>query len=223
MASSRYFSSMTHEIFISDVLIIIMFTPSRDSTSNIFAATPECDRIPTPMRETLAMDSVTATDRAQSPETGAGRDRQALRKSGFGTVNEMSVIGGLADVLNDHVDHDIRIGHRPEYARRNAWAIGHSDDRKLGLIAVPRHSRHHDPFHIGIFTCHERSLPFFETGVDLHRYAIFRRELDRATLQHLGAEARHFQHFFVGDLVQLRREPARCSDRRYRRRPHPYR
>ena len=64
MASSRYFSSMTQEIFISDVLIIMMLTPSRDNTSNIFAATPECDRIPTPINETLAMASVTETDLA---------------------------------------------------------------------------------------------------------------------------------------------------------------
>ncbi len=39
MASSRYFSSMTQEIFISDVLVIMILTPSRDSTSNILAAT----------------------------------------------------------------------------------------------------------------------------------------------------------------------------------------
>ena len=55
---------MTQEILISEVLIIMMLTPSRDNTSNIFAATPECERIPTPMRDTLAIDSVTTTDRA---------------------------------------------------------------------------------------------------------------------------------------------------------------
>lgn len=64
IANSKYFSSMTQEILISDVLIIMILTPSRDSTSNIFAATPEWDRMPTPIRDTLAMDSVTATDRA---------------------------------------------------------------------------------------------------------------------------------------------------------------
>ena len=64
MASSKYFSSMTQEILISDVLIIMILTPSRDRTSNILAATPECDRIPTPTRETFAIASVTATDLA---------------------------------------------------------------------------------------------------------------------------------------------------------------
>ena len=61
MASSRYFSSITQEILISDVLIIMMLIPSRDNTSNILAATPQCDRMPTPMSETLAMASVTET------------------------------------------------------------------------------------------------------------------------------------------------------------------
>ena len=64
MANSIYFSSMTQEILISDVLIIMMLTPSRDRTSNILAATPECDRMPTPIRETFAMASVTETDLA---------------------------------------------------------------------------------------------------------------------------------------------------------------
>lgn len=64
MASSRYFSSITQEILISDVLIIMMLTPSCDSTLNILAATPECDRMPTPISETFAMASVTETDLA---------------------------------------------------------------------------------------------------------------------------------------------------------------
>jgi len=40
--------------------------PARDSTSNILAATPEWDRMPTPIKDTLAIDSVTATDRAST-------------------------------------------------------------------------------------------------------------------------------------------------------------
>ncbi len=35
------FSSMTQEILISEVLIIMMLIPSRDRVSNIRAATPE--------------------------------------------------------------------------------------------------------------------------------------------------------------------------------------
>ena len=33
----------------------MMFIPSRESDSNIREATPECDRIPTPTNETLAI------------------------------------------------------------------------------------------------------------------------------------------------------------------------
>src|ERR1041385_6543666 len=67
IASSTYFSSMTQEILISDVLIMRIFTPSCAMASNIFAATPEWDRIPTPTSETFAIASVTATDFASTP------------------------------------------------------------------------------------------------------------------------------------------------------------
>ena len=154
---------MTQEILISDVLIIMMFTPSRDSTSNIFAATPECDRIPTPMSDTLAMDSVTATDRAPISSDRALDEidgtAQIRLRNGERNVGH----GSLTDVLDDHIDHDVGIGHGAEHARGDTRAIRHTDNRNLGLIAVSRHTRHHDPFHIGIFTCHERSLSFFET------------------------------------------------------------
>ena len=58
---------MTQEILISDVLIMRMFTPSCAKTSNILAATPEWERIPTPTNETFAIASVTAIDLASIP------------------------------------------------------------------------------------------------------------------------------------------------------------
>ena len=39
----------------------------------------------------------------------------------------------------------------------------------------------------------------------LHAHAMVHRHLDRARLQHLGALRGHFQHFFVGDLIELAR------------------
>ncbi len=95
--------------------------------------------------------------------------------------------------------------HRSKYPRGNTRTIRHTDNRNLGLIAVSRHTGHHDPFHIGIFTCHERSLSFLEAGIDLHRNGIFRRKFDRADLQYLRAEARHLQHLFVRNLVESTR------------------
>ena len=39
----------------------------------------------------------------------------------------------------------------------------------------------------------------------MHRHAVLLRELDRAGLEHLGAEARHLEHLVVGDPVELLR------------------
>ena len=60
-ASSAYFSSIRHEILISEVLITRMFTPSSASTWNILAATPAWLRIPTPTMLTFAMPSSCST------------------------------------------------------------------------------------------------------------------------------------------------------------------
>ena len=56
-ASSAYLSSITQETAISEVEIIWMLMPSRDSAVNIVAATPEWLRMPTPTMETLATRS----------------------------------------------------------------------------------------------------------------------------------------------------------------------
>ena len=47
-ASSRYFSSMTTAILISEVEIIWMLMPSSASVLNIFEARPTCERMPMP-------------------------------------------------------------------------------------------------------------------------------------------------------------------------------
>ena len=86
MANSMYFSSITQEILISDVLIIMMLTPSWDNTSNILAATPECERIPTPTSETLAKPGVRMIYVGSSWMIG-----MAFLTSTRGIVNEKSV------------------------------------------------------------------------------------------------------------------------------------
>ena len=128
MANSKYFSSITQEIFISDVLIIMILTPSRDSTSNIFAATPECDRMPTPTRRHFG-DGFRHRHRPGANLLGQALNKidsaaQIRLRNREGNVGH----GGLADVLNDHIDHDIGVRHRPEHARGNAGAIRHPDN-----------------------------------------------------------------------------------------------
>ena len=84
-----YFSSITQEILISDVLIIMMLTPSCDNTSNILA--PECERMPTPTSETLAIASVTETDLAPMSFAVSSMIGMAFLTSTRGIVNEKSV------------------------------------------------------------------------------------------------------------------------------------
>jgi hypothetical protein len=48
---------MTHETLISDVLTILMLTPTLEIASNILAATPGFDTIPAPTIETLTKSS----------------------------------------------------------------------------------------------------------------------------------------------------------------------
>ena len=52
-AASTRFSSITTEILISDVEIISMFTPASASAEKNFADTPGCERMPTPITDTL--------------------------------------------------------------------------------------------------------------------------------------------------------------------------
>ena len=65
-ANSRYFSSMTTEILISEVEIIWMLIPSEPRAENILLATPGCERMPTPTAETLQVLVSPTTPRAPS-------------------------------------------------------------------------------------------------------------------------------------------------------------
>ena len=64
--SSRYFSSTTTEIFISEVDIIKILIPSFDSISNIRLAIPAWDRMPTPTMDILTILLLPDTSRASS-------------------------------------------------------------------------------------------------------------------------------------------------------------
>jgi len=56
-ANSVYFDSITQEILISEVLIIMMLIPSFASAPNMVEATPEWLLIPIPTMDTLAIFS----------------------------------------------------------------------------------------------------------------------------------------------------------------------
>ena len=86
---------MTTEILISLVEIIWMLTPVLARTSNIFAATPEWLRMPTPTMESLPIFSSASV----SPKPMSARMPSitpcALATSGLSMVNDRSVAGVL--------------------------------------------------------------------------------------------------------------------------------
>src|SRR3990172_6321857 len=90
-ASSAYFASITQDILMSEVLIIMMLIPSFDRTENILTATPEWDLIPTPTTETLAISSLTSNSLAPMSLTTPRIISMVFLTSGRGTVKEMSV------------------------------------------------------------------------------------------------------------------------------------
>ena len=48
-------------------------------------------------------------------------------------------------------------------------------------------------------------VAFDEARQNLHAHALFHRQPDRAGLQHLGADAREFEHFLIGHIIELAR------------------
>ena len=67
-----------------------------------------------------------------------------------------------AGVLHDHIDFDIGIGDRPEYAARDARFIRHSDHSHLRFVAIQGDARNEGLFH-DVFLCRDQGpLTFFE-------------------------------------------------------------
>ena len=91
MARSACALRITQESLISDVEIISMLTRSRESASNIFAATPEWLRIPMPTIESLAIPSSVVTSPAPMRWATLRAMRKVAGKSCLMTVKETSV------------------------------------------------------------------------------------------------------------------------------------
>ena len=85
--------------------------------------------------------------------------------------------------------------------------IGHADHGDFGFVAVERNAGDDGLFHFFVFLeCDKRAVAFFlKAGQHPQFDFVFAGELDRAELQHLGTETRHFQHFLEGNGF----EPAR--------------
>src|SRR5882724_11196730 len=113
--------------------------------------------------------------------------------------------GAVADVLDDHVHVDGGVAERLEDARGHAGLVGHGDEGDLGLIFVERDAANDDVLHVFGFFFHNGSWVIVQAGTDFKDDAEFLGEFHRARLHDLGAEAGEFEHFIVGNLVELAR------------------
>jgi hypothetical protein len=122
-----------------------------------------------------------------------------------------------ANVLDDHVDVDVRCRERAEDRGDRAGPVGHAGQDHFGFVLVGGDAGDELAFHI-------QSFEFFvaddhragdvigggrivadEAGEHLHPHALFHRQPDRAGLQHFRADRGQFEHFFVGHVLQLAR------------------
>ena len=94
---------------------------------------------------------------------------------------------------------------RLEDARGDAGFVRHADERDFGLVFVERDAAHDDVFHAFGFFFHNGSWVFVEAGADFKHDAKFLGKFDRARLHHLRAEAGEFEHFVVGNFLELLR------------------
>ena len=128
------------------------------------------------------------------------RGRQLRARHGEGDIGLAFTLG---DILDDHVDIDIGIGQRPEDAGHHAGLVGHAHQRDLGFTLVGHDAGDQFLFHLVILVHHQRARRVGEARQHLHNHFFLHGQFDRPRLQHLGAHAGQFQHFFIGDAMQF--------------------
>ncbi len=154
-------------------------------------------------------------DDAVETDAGLGilQDFQAARQIGLGHgEGDVRLALFAADVLDDHVDVDRRIGQRLEDGGDGARLVGHAGQDDLRLILVIGDAGDELAFHVmfldfGVADDHRsggRRLPGFdEAGKDLNAHAHLHGEADRTGLQHLGPDGGEFEHLLIGHEVEL--------------------
>ncbi len=85
--------------------------------------------------------------------------------------------------------------------------VGQAEEADLGLVAAVGHAAHDPLLHDLLLVAHDGALAggfarLHETRQHPDGHVVGHRQLDRAGLQHLGAQGRHLQHLLVGDLGQ---------------------
>ena len=114
------------------------------------------------------------------------------------------------DVLHDHVDVDAGFGERAEDRGGDARLVRHMADRNLRLVLGEGDAGDDLLLHDILLVANQRArrravrvdvLGLVEARAHENRHLVHHAELDRAHLQHLGAERGELQHFLERDLV----------------------
>src|SRR5579871_1269970 len=120
------------------------------------------------------------------------------------------------NILHDHIDVDVLVGERSEKGSGDPRLVGEPPDRDLRIVLRERDAGDNLIFQNLLLIANERAdrlvapatlriIRVFETRTHEKAYLLLHRKLDRADLQHLGAERGHLQHLLEGDLVEALR------------------
>ena len=117
------------------------------------------------------------------------------------------MVPSVADVLDDHVDVDVGVGDRAEDLIGDARVCR---DASTVILASSRLKAMPEMIGCSMFLSSSTvirvpSPSSGEAGEHAQFDFVLAGEFDRADLQHLGAEAGHFQHLLEGDRIELLR------------------
>src|SRR3990167_5368889 len=121
----------------------------------------------------------------------------------------------LAQVLDDHIDLDVGLGHRTQDLVRDAWLVGHAEHGDLGFVAVEGNAGNDGLFHLFVFLKSDQGagggffiqvdVPGREARKHTQGHLVLAGKFHRTDLQHLAAHACHFQHLFKAHTQQAAR------------------
>ena len=108
------------------------------------------------------------------------------------------------DVLDDHVDDDLRPRDKAEHGPDDAGTVGDSGQRDPGLILGQGRAGDSRTEAAGIALGDDPRAGIGTARVaDMDRHAVFLGELDRPRVHHPRAQAREFEHLIEADPVNF--------------------
>ncbi len=112
---------------------------------------------------------------------------------------------------DDHVDVDALLRERTEDLRGRPWPRRQMVERELRAVLVDGEAAHADVFHLFLLELRAelvlgddpRAFALVERRAHVDAHVVIERELDRADLQHLGAERGELEHLLARDAREL--------------------